>query len=44
MRKFNGIKSDHFYWLLKECERRFNGGNHEELLKRLKSWYKHTRH
>ena len=44
MRKFNGIKSDNFYWFLKECEWRFNGGNHAELLKQLKSWYKHTKH
>lgn len=33
MRKFNGIKVDNFYWFLKECEWRFNGGIHEELLK-----------
>jgi transposase len=44
MRKFNGIKPDHFYWFLKECEWRFNGGNHAELLKQLKSWYKRTKH
>lgn len=44
MRKFNGIKADNFYWFLKECEWRFNGGNHAELLKQLKSWYKHTKH
>ncbi len=36
MRKFNGIKEDHFYWFLKECEWRFNGGNHKMLLKQLK--------
>jgi transposase len=35
MRKFNGIKQDNFYWFLKECEWRFNGGNHQELLKQL---------
>ena len=44
MRRFNGIKPDHFYWFLKECEWRFNGGNHAELLKQLKSWYKNTKH
>ena len=44
MRKFNGIKSDNFYWFLKECEWRFNGGNNLALLKQLKSWYKHTKH
>ncbi len=44
MRKFNGIKPDHFYWFLKECEWRFNGGNHAELLKQLKSWYKRTKY
>jgi transposase len=40
MRKFNGIKKDNFYWFLKECEWRFNGGNHKILLKQLKLWYK----
>ena len=44
MRKFNGIKQDNFYWFLKECEWRFNAGNHSQLLKQLKSWYKHTKH
>ena len=44
MRKFNGIKPDHFYWFLKECEWRFNGGNHADLLKLLKAWYKQTKH
>jgi transposase len=44
MRKFNGIIAENFYWFLKECEWRFNGGNHAELLKQLKSWYKHTKH
>lgn len=44
MRKFNGIKQDNFYWFLKECEWRFNGGNHKTLLKQLKYWYKHTKH
>ena len=44
MRRFNGIKPDHFYWFLKECEWRFNGGNHAELLNQLKSWYKNTKH
>ena len=28
LRRFNGIKSENFYWFLKECEWRFNGGNH----------------
>jgi transposase len=36
MRRFNGIKQENFYWFLKECEWRFNGGNHRELLKQLK--------
>ena len=40
MRRFNGIKQENFYWFLKECEWRFNGGNHRELLKQLKYWYK----
>ena len=44
MRKFNGIKQDNFYWFLKECEWRFNGGNHQQLLKQLKYWYKHSKH
>jgi transposase len=44
LRRFNGIKPDNFYWFLKECEWRFNGGNHRQLLKQLKSWYKSTKH
>lgn len=44
LRKFNGIKQENFYWFLKECEWRFNGGNHQQLLKQLKYWYKHTNH
>jgi transposase len=44
MRKFNGIKQDNFYWFLKECEWRFNGGNHQELLKQLKYWVKQAKH
>lgn len=40
MRRYNGIKQDNFYWFLKECEWRFNGGNHADLLKQLKHWYK----
>ena len=44
MRRFNGIKRTHFYWLLKECEWRFNGGDHLQLLTQIKSWYKHTKH
>ena len=44
MRRFNGIKPENFYWFLKECEWRFNGGNHLQLLNQLKSWYKYTKH
>lgn len=44
MRRFNGIKPDNFYWFLKECEWRFNGGNHKQLLTQLKHWYKSTKH
>ena len=44
LRKFNGIKQHNFYWFLKECEWRFNGGNHQTLLKQLKYWYKQTNH
>ena len=39
MRKYNGIKKEHFYWFLKEAEWRFNGGNHKSLLNQLKHWY-----
>jgi transposase len=44
MRKFNGIKQENFYWFLKECEWRFNGGSHKDLLNQLKHWYKSTKH
>ena len=44
LRKFNGIKKESFYWFLKECEWRFNGGNHKTLLKQLKYWVKHAKH
>jgi transposase len=44
LRKFNGIKQESFYWFLKECEWRFNGGNHQQLLKQLKYWYKNAKH
>ncbi|GAB2196370.1 IS1595 family transposase [Sessilibacter sp. MAH4] len=44
LRKFNGIKQDNFYWFLKECEWRFNGRDHQTLLKQLKYWYKTTKH
>jgi transposase len=44
LRKFNGIKQDNFYWFLKECEWRFNSGNHLILLKQLKHWYSQTKH
>ena len=40
LRRFNGIKKENFYWFLKECEWRFNGGNHKMLLKQLKYWVK----
>ena len=39
LRKFNEIKKDNFYWFLKECEWRFNSGNHQMLLKQLKHCY-----
>lgn len=38
LRRFNGIKPDNFYWFLKECEWRFNHGNHQQLLSQLKQW------
>jgi transposase len=44
LRKFNGIKSEHFYWFLKEWEWRFNGGSHQRLLTQLKYWYKQPKH
>jgi len=44
LRRFNGITPDNFYWFLKECEWRFNSGNHHQLLKQLKYWYKSTKH
>ncbi len=40
LRRFNGIPKDSFYWFLKECEWRFNGGSHKALLYQLKSWYR----
>jgi transposase len=40
MRKFNGIKKENFYWFLKECEWRFNGGDHKSLLDQLRIWVK----
>lgn len=40
MRRFNGIMSAPFYWFLKECEWRFNGCNHKELLTKLNSGIK----
>ena len=44
LRRFNGIPKDNFYWFLKECEWRFNGGGHKALLNQLKSWYSETKH
>lgn len=44
LRRFNGIKKEHFHWFLKECEWRFNGGDHKMLLNQLKYWYKKTHH
>jgi transposase len=38
LRRFNGIPRQNFYLFLKECEWRFNGGNHRELLNQLKTW------
>ena len=40
LRRFNGIPKDSFYWFLKECDWRFNGGGHAALLHQLKSWYR----
>jgi transposase len=44
LRRFNGIKKEHFHWFLKECEWRFNGGDHKKLLNQLKYWYKQSHH
>ena len=44
LRRFNGIKKEHFYWYLKECEWRFNGGDHKMLLNQLKHWVKQAKH
>ena len=44
LRKYNGIKTANFYWYIKECEWRFSGGNHRQLLKQLRYWYKNTKH
>ena len=44
LRRFNGIKKEHFHWFLKECEWRFNGGDHKKLLNQLKHWYKQSYH
>lgn len=38
LRRFNGIPKQSFYLFLKECEWRFNGGDHRELLNQLKAW------
>ena len=42
--KFNGIKQEYLYCFLKECEWRFNGKDHGQLLKQLKYWYKQSKH
>lgn len=38
LRRFNGIPKDSFFLFLKECEWRFNGGDHKMLLNQLKKW------
>ncbi len=38
LRRYNGIPRKHFYYFLKECEWRFNGGNHKELHRGLLGW------
>lgn len=40
LRRFNGIPKDSFFFFLKECEWRFNAGDHRELLNQLKKWVK----
>ena len=40
LRRFNGVPKQSFHLFLKECEWRFNGGNHRTLLNQLKTWIK----
>ena len=40
LRRFNGIPKDSFYWFLKECDWRFNGGSRTALLHQLNAWYR----
>jgi transposase len=40
LRRYNGIPKESFILFLKECEWRFNEGNHKQLLKQLKQWVK----
>ena len=40
LRRFNGIPKESFFLFLKECEWRFNGGDHKMLLNQLKNWVK----
>ena len=44
LRRFNGIKPNNFHWFLKECEWRFNGGNHQNLYKQFKYWHSKSKH
>ena len=44
LRRLNGIKKEHFYWFLKECEWRFDGEDHKKILNQLKYWYKTSYH
>ncbi len=37
LRRFNGVPKQSFHLFLKECEWRFNGGDHRELLNQLKA-------
>ncbi len=38
LRRFDGVPRRSFTLFLKECEWRFNGGTHRELLNQLKTW------
>ena len=40
LRRFNGIPKESFFLFLKECEWRFNGGDHKMLFNQLKKWVK----
>ncbi len=44
LRRFSGIRPEHFYWFLKKREWRFNAGNHREPLSSLIYWDNAAKH